>query len=1157
MGKDIAAQRFGVISASPESSEHAEVECDRRSHDHKSKIQDPPPLAAGCCRRENAYKDQLANLGPGRQCRRMAKLEIRFPDGLVEIKELKRDRSFLIGSDAACDLRLEGELIQPRHCTIRWVDRRYRLEADPNAKNVFVGVNPIQQLRLKPDAEFSIGEIDLRLRYDPSEVGTVLMPADEPSMATDLAARIPLYRSGTFLAIVSALAVLAIAGVGLYFLVQARDAKQRIDAARRDLSERLYSKAIPALESFLEKYPNNDQAGEARYMLAKARVEQFTDSSAASWTNAFETAEGLIDGLANDGAFANHRTEIGDILLSISHGLAAQSRDRSDADALRLSEEMLEKAGQSLGKSILESERAVRVRGLQEEARLAVAKSGYFEESISRMKTSLDGDKPADVYNEYVALLHRYADAKDDSRIQGLLRQAAQKEQSLVTFEPKGVLHAVDPAEPPPAWTRYVHAARGQPPPGPILPVLVADTLFGLDSGTGQVRWRTPIGYATAFSPVSSAKPADWILAYRAMFNDLVLLDPATGKMTARAALRGVRPRSRCPAVVSGDHVFITATDDQEGAAGIVLTLRIAPGEINEVGRYLFPQPIVTPVAVDGRGGTLYVVGEQASLYQINTDSRACERVVSLGHEAGAIRLPPLLIDRILLVVESTGIEQSRLRCLIVGDATAQASEKPSLALRGRVEEPPLFRNQRVFVTTTAGQSVVAELGLETDATPLVQSAELIDPPSQDERPATLIARSDTEVWVLRDSARRCQVNLERGEWTSDKEIPLAGRSSPASRLVGDRVVAIADGAENGGLIVQIIDPAAGTVVATSRLGELPADVALAGQQGLTLLYPQGIAAVEETTLSTDEIVPVPPLPPQAALYTSPVRICLADSDGVLAWNESGFFLVRKSTSRPGVAAATSPVDGGIGGKPTAYRDGILVPSKTGFVFDFDRNGVERPDVDPFAATLEGGKLREFTAVALADPNAPAELAFAVGGGELFRIQRASEPHLQWKESSRVDVGLKVVDHLLVEAERVWCFGSHKVAVVNAETMVVEAAIELALAEDAAPIAADSSILAINNKRELVRLGLGRDGKAAVLWSSPAAGTPAGSPACREGLVWVADVNGDASAFSLESGQLSEKRPLGRAVARGPWLVGDDVVVLAADGSLCRIPPPR
>lgn len=1081
----------------------------------------------------------------------MAKLEIRFPDGLVEIKELKKDRSFLIGAEIGCDLRLDGDLIQPRHCTIRWVDHRFRLEADPNAKNVFVGVNPITQLRLKPEAEFSIGDVEFRLRYDPTEVGTVLMPADEPVAPQDLAARIPLYRSGTFLAIASALVVLIVAGIGLYLLVQARDAKQRFESARRDLSERLYSKAIPALETFLEDYPSHDQAPEARYMLAKARVEQFTDSSTASWSNAFESSKGLIAGLANDDAFADHRTEIGDILLSISQGLANEAVERSDADSLLLSEKMLDESVQSLGQSLLETEPVARIRSLQEEAHHKVAQRTVVEDSLANMEKSLGANKPADVYREYVALIHRYSDEKANVRVKKLLDQAALQEKALVGFESKGALMAANPVEPSPARTRYVHSTEGPSSDGPVIPVMVADTLYGIHGGSGKVLWRTPMGYATAFSPVMSGSGASWILVYRPQFNDLALIDPANGQMTARATLEGIRPRSHCPAVLSGDQVFLTATDENEGTSGIVLAIRIAAGQITEVGRYLFPQPIVTPAAVDASGNNLFVIGEQASLYRINTRSHSCEKVVSLGHEAGAIRLPPLVVERMLLFVESLGLEQSRLRCLVVNPENSSMTEKPSLNLRGTVEDPPVFRNQRVYVTTTAGQSIVAELGLDTDASPLVQAAELVDAVSGQDRPPIPIVRGDSEVWLIGSSARRCVVNVEHATWTVDKEISLGGQAGPASVLAGDRILMVVKDPGRAGLQVVVLDPASASIVARSRLGELPEDV-LPTNDAMTQLWPEGIEKVPTASLTSDAIVAASPLPAQVpSLYRSPTHILRIDVEGVLAWSDSGLHFFPKDTN---AVMNTNLVEGGVGAAPAAFQDGFLVASKTGFVHEFDSKGAPRAKVDPFAASLSDGKLRAFAALAVLDAKDATSPVFAASDGMVFRIQRGEEPNPVWKEIARTEVDVHEARRLVVASGKLWCFGPTGVVLLDPESLKVEATIEFSMLEDMAPIHADASILVLSQKRELVRLGLGPDGKPGVLWVVALEGTPAGPPAYRDGQVWIVGVDGTVWSYALDAGQPGEKRNFDRAVARGPWIVGDDLIVVTADGSLARVP---
>ena len=140
----------------------------------------------------------------------MAKLELRFPDGLKETHELLQDQSLVIGSAETCTVRLFREGIQPKHAVIRWADRRYHLEVNPLAKNVFVGVNPVTQLRLKPNAEFSIGDIECRVKYSAEELGAVSPLSSDPwtSPATPLHQTLH-NQSRSIMGIVAGLVVLA------------------------------------------------------------------------------------------------------------------------------------------------------------------------------------------------------------------------------------------------------------------------------------------------------------------------------------------------------------------------------------------------------------------------------------------------------------------------------------------------------------------------------------------------------------------------------------------------------------------------------------------------------------------------------------------------------------------------------------------------------------------------------------------------------------------------------------------------------------------------------------------------------------------------------------------------------------------------------------
>lgn len=1080
----------------------------------------------------------------------MAKLEIRYSDGLVETKELVRERSFSIGADPSCDLRLDGKAIQPRHCVIRWVDRRFRLDADPNAKNVFVGVNPISNLRLKPDAEFSIGDVEFRVRYSPDEIGAVQALPDE-SAETVGAPQFPLYRSRTFLGVVAALAVLACVGVGLYVMLQASGAERMFDAARRDLNDRLYAKAMAGFDRFLEKYPANERAPEAAYLRARARVEQYTTAAPPAWSNAFDAAKSMVADVGQTAAFRQRPAETADLLASVAEGLAEQARDRSDAALLEQSEQALVLLNESVSKDAAPAEQIQRIRAVQEEARFAVSKSSEIADAVAQLQSGLDQSRFAEFYRQYASLIHRHPDARDDARIKRLLQQSAERQTQLVRFAPPGAARSAGPLAPLPAWTRYDRSGGESQGGGAIVPVHVADVLYGVDSADGSVRWRTVVGHPVAFAALHPPLPAPWILVYRESTNELGLIDPSSGQASARLALSGLRPRSRCEAVVHQDHVFIVARPADDEDVGIVFVAKVADDGVEEVGRYVFPQPILAPPAVDGVRSSMLTVGEQGVLFQVQLSTRSCERVVPLGHEAGAIRTKPVMAGRFLLLAESQGLDASRLRCWVVSESDGALVERPSLPLVGDVEQAPIVRMGRVFAATNKGRYYVAELGAETDDRPLTKGAEFSDIEAGDARAPLLLAPSDQELWVLGETARKFLVRVDQGSIEPQRDVPLEGWATCDSVLLPDRIVAVAEDRRRGGVRVVAIDTGAIEAAAVAQLGRLPFGVSVGPDGGVRVVDADGIQQVAPADLAQDAVVARPAQP--AAASASPERLVVFGSDdsGVLLYGENE---VVYAPAQGGRQVAWS-VPGGVGGAPVACGDGALVPSKAGFVYWVDpREGRELSD--PFAAPVQNGRPAEFTAVAAADLQSPAAGAFAAAGAKVYKLALADSPARAWVSAAEIETGGEAVQRMAVQGGLVWCGRESGVFVLDAATLERRGELAIPAGRNAWALG-PSSILLSSSDGSLASIGIDGDpGAPAIRWRQLFPAEPTGPPAVHGNSAWIVLPDGAAVQVDLETGRETLRLAFGRAVAAGPYRVPQGLVVVAADGSLCRLPLP-
>jgi outer membrane protein assembly factor BamB len=87
----------------------------------------------------------------------MATLEVHDGQGRVQFVELGRDHPVLFGTSAACDVLLDGEGIRSVHGRIRWKQRRFRVEASPDAEFVVVNGTKMTAASIRQGDEIAVG----------------------------------------------------------------------------------------------------------------------------------------------------------------------------------------------------------------------------------------------------------------------------------------------------------------------------------------------------------------------------------------------------------------------------------------------------------------------------------------------------------------------------------------------------------------------------------------------------------------------------------------------------------------------------------------------------------------------------------------------------------------------------------------------------------------------------------------------------------------------------------------------------------------------------------------------------------------------------------------------------------------------------------------
>lgn len=1087
----------------------------------------------------------------------MAKLELRFPDGLKETHELLPSRSLVIGSDPSADVQIFRDGIQPKHAVIRWADRRYHLEVSPQVRNVFVGVNPVTQLRLKPDAEFSIGDIECRLKYSPEELGAVSTPTDDPySTTVNRSQHPPLYQSQSFLGIVTGLVVLAILSVGLFFLLRSKLADDQYAAAKKDMNDALYAKAVAGFDEFLKSYASDSRAPEAAYFRAKARVLQYSEGSATSWPNAFTSAQQFVAEASTLPEFKKHPTEISDLFLKISSGLAQQSRDRADAKLLDQSRELVALTRKTFP-SLARKKEYSQVEAMQQQAQQSVERGSFIEDLLKRMDQSLGKGSPREVYRAFAELNHRYPDKIYDKRIRERLSKATDQEKGQVQFSTATPVTAPEAPSPLPSWTWYTRSVDLKEGSEIVLPVNVADVLYAIDTGNGTVKWRMPIGYPVAFRPTRINGDSSQTLVYRPDDNELVMLDLASGKVLSRLPLGAVRPRSATDITVAPDRVFVVALEDEKGQ-GQIVSIKTSGAQLTAEGIYHFPQPILTPPAFDNERNALLVVAEEGSMFVVNQETHEVESMITLAHEAGAIKHRPVMTGRFILFDQRKGIDSSLLRCFVVSSKDGSVREAAQAPLKGHCSESPTVKGGRLFLATDQGEYSVFEFGAETDVNPLTKAVMYTNLDAAKGVPTFIRAVDETDIWIFSASASHFFVNVPRKQMELVSSHPLPGPASRESIVINAQPWAITADKVHGGVSTLRIDPANLSASLITTLGVLPRGAGAMNAEGppkFIVAHTANRQILTDADLNKDTVIGTI----RSGLVTiteNPLNPEVVDSwQNGLVQVLYGALQYAPPSSSETEGVRNINLTGRVNGLPAKCGDGLLVPSDAGYIYWINpENGQEL--ADPFTGPFENGQPFPLHAVIAIDASDPSRGAVAAGGKTLFRLTLSDGESKAWQQSAKTDLPNDGnIRQLIATGDVIWVIREHSVVAVKPDDLSLLGSFD-ASSSSLPALGHDGKLLLCTSNGELTAVSLGDDGKVLVRWQKNLPALPVDRPIVSNDRAWLLLSNGTLTSFHLTDGNEGNGLSYKRGMSRGPWLVGSSFVGIAADGSVLRLPLP-
>jgi len=466
-----------------------------------------------------------------------------------------------------------------------------------------------------------------------------------------------------------------------------------------------YSDAMAKFEKFLKQYPSDENADEAQVRIALCRIRIVIGDP----QRAYDTAKEQLPTVQNLEAFSTARDELASLLPAIPEGFIKKANQAADTDG---KEEMIGKTEKAMAdlvnvpEFIPASKRpAERLKRIDEDIKIvkrAISQDRDLAKAVIEIQGYTAAGKTVEAYQVYKDLLKVYPVVQDDPGLQAAVLEITEKLKNLVKIEEEPI-EALKTDEASRTEFRVIMAststgaAKGVPRlNGQVVPLLAAGAVYGLDAGTGAVLWRRYVGHETKLhpQPLSGQADADILMA-DAHRQALIRVKASSGELVWQLPIG----EDFASPGIAGDQIYVATN------SGKILQIDVASG--NSARRVSMPQSLGVSVGVAQIHPYLIQVGDHSNLYAISTESLACQEVGYLGHKAGTIVVPPLIVQDHVLIAENASRNYCWLHIFKItpgGDGPLLRRPQAKIRLTGNVIVPMVLYGRRPLVVTDLGE---------------------------------------------------------------------------------------------------------------------------------------------------------------------------------------------------------------------------------------------------------------------------------------------------------------------------------------------------------------------------------------------------------------------------------------------------------------------
>ena len=519
--------------------------------------------------------------------------------------------------------------------------------------------------------------------------------------------------------------LLFVAAVFLYNSITAYPPMEMLSKAQEDYNAGSYTQSIAKYEKFLKKYPRHDDESLAQVRIGMCRINQVAKEP----EKALERCKEILPELQNEPKFNEARDELASLLPRITESFVDGALRATDLETkknyLELSARALELVDTTA--YIPASKRKNNLVLAAQLERIAektisltrhIARDVELNSTITQMLKSAEEGNTRQAFSHRQQLLMEFPELENDQQLLQAVLEISQREQQLIlpgklTFTTTDSDHGLPEEE-----TLIVATREGTSIAGidrDVVFVLAGGSVYGVEVGSGQVRWRRFVGFETKVHPQrTSLEPGADAILVDGKRNELLRLGSDDGKLVWRLEVN----TSFTDPLIVNDQVLINIQPASSNEASSLLRVDIQTGKV--LSQVLYPMNLSTTPAYDPESRQFYQLGDHTNLYVISEETGACEDVLYVGHGNESARVGAVAAVGYVLVCENIEDDRCIIKIYVKDKKTGKLkmAQRP-LSMKGKVVVPPLQYERRVLVATDLGEIRVLEV--DPNVTPPVQ----------------------------------------------------------------------------------------------------------------------------------------------------------------------------------------------------------------------------------------------------------------------------------------------------------------------------------------------------------------------------------------------------------------------------------------------------